>query len=120
MNKNFNIFFVPLILFSLIISFGCIRTTHEIKPIHITMDINLKVDKALDDFFSEIDEAPIPEGENLLSDIIIEETATETETEVAAPEEEGGEETLAEEGEQSAVESSDTDTILDNEKKENE
>ncbi len=29
----------------------------EIKPIHITIDINLKVDRALDDFFSEIDQA---------------------------------------------------------------
>lgn len=38
---------------------GCIRTTHEIKPIHITMDINLKVDRALDDFFSDVDEAPV-------------------------------------------------------------
>ena len=28
----------------------------EIKPIHITIDINIKVDKALDDFFSDIDE----------------------------------------------------------------
>ena len=37
---------------------GCIRTSHEIKPIHITMDINLKVDRALDDFFSDVDEAP--------------------------------------------------------------
>ena len=37
---------------------GCIRTTHKIKPIHITMDINLKVDRALDDFFSDVDEAP--------------------------------------------------------------
>ncbi|MCK5226782.1 MAG: hypothetical protein KAJ60_02285 [Desulfobulbaceae bacterium] len=27
----------------------------EIKPIHITIDINLKVDKALDDFFDDID-----------------------------------------------------------------
>ena len=37
---------------------GCIRTTHEIKPLHFTMDINLKVDRALDDFFSDVDEAP--------------------------------------------------------------
>ena len=37
---------------------GCIRTTHEIKPIHITMDINLKVDRALDDFFGDVDRAP--------------------------------------------------------------
>ena len=29
----------------------------EIKPIHITIDINIKVDKALDDFFGDIDES---------------------------------------------------------------
>ena len=29
----------------------------EIKPIHITIDVNVKVDRALDDFFSDIDEA---------------------------------------------------------------
>lgn len=27
----------------------------EVKPIHITIDINIKVDKALDDFFDDID-----------------------------------------------------------------
>jgi hypothetical protein len=27
----------------------------EIKPIHITIDVNVKVDRALDDFFSDID-----------------------------------------------------------------
>ena len=48
-----------LILF---ISHGC--TQHrvevapvEIKPIHITIDVNVKVDKALDDFFSDVDSA---------------------------------------------------------------
>jgi len=45
---------------------GCLRSSHEvktqseikpieIKPIHITIDINVKVDKALDDFFGDID-----------------------------------------------------------------
>ena len=29
----------------------------EIKPIHITIDVNVKVDKALDDFFSDVDKA---------------------------------------------------------------
>ncbi len=29
----------------------------EIKPIHITIDINVKIDQALDDFFDEIDAA---------------------------------------------------------------
>ena len=27
----------------------------EVKPIHITIDVNVKVDRALDDFFGEID-----------------------------------------------------------------
>jgi Skp family chaperone for outer membrane proteins len=29
----------------------------EIKPIHITIDVNVKVDKALDDFFGDVDDA---------------------------------------------------------------
>jgi len=29
----------------------------EIKPIHITIDVNIKVDRALDDFFSDLDES---------------------------------------------------------------
>jgi hypothetical protein len=28
----------------------------EIKPIHITIDVNVKVDRALDDFFGDLDE----------------------------------------------------------------
>lgn len=28
----------------------------EVKPIHITIDVNIRVDKALDDFFGDIDE----------------------------------------------------------------
>ncbi len=28
----------------------------EIKPIHITIDVNIRVDRALDNFFSDIDE----------------------------------------------------------------
>ena len=45
-----------------LVSFGC--TQHkvevapvEVKPIHITIDVNVKVDKALDDFFSDVDAA---------------------------------------------------------------
>jgi hypothetical protein len=36
---------------------GCfsVKTEHEIKPIHITMDVNLKVDRELDKFFGDID-----------------------------------------------------------------
>jgi len=29
----------------------------EIKPIHITIDVNVKVDRALGDFFGKIDDA---------------------------------------------------------------
>ncbi len=29
----------------------------EVKPIHITIDVNVRVEKALDDFFSDIDQA---------------------------------------------------------------
>ncbi len=27
----------------------------EVKPIHITIDVNVKIDRALDDFFGDID-----------------------------------------------------------------
>lgn len=29
----------------------------EVKPIHITIDVNIRVDRALDDFFGDIDQA---------------------------------------------------------------
>jgi hypothetical protein len=54
--------FILAATFILLISYGC--TQHkvevapvEIKPIHITIDVNVKVDRALDDFFSDIDSA---------------------------------------------------------------
>ncbi len=47
----------------MLISLGC-ATKHkvevapvEIKPIHITIDVNIRVDRALDDFFGDIDKA---------------------------------------------------------------
>ena len=53
---------ILLATFISIVSYGC--TQHkvevapvEIKPIHITIDVNVKVDKALDDFFSDVDSA---------------------------------------------------------------
>ncbi len=33
----------------------------EIKPIHITIDINVKIDKELDDFFGDLDDAQTTE-----------------------------------------------------------
>ena len=60
-----------LIIFGVILlasTLGCTR--HEVKteskvevapikvePIHITIDLNIKIDKELDDFFSDLDEA---------------------------------------------------------------
>ncbi len=29
----------------------------EVKPIHITIDVNIKIDRALDDFFGDLDSA---------------------------------------------------------------
>ena len=34
---------------------GCLYTTVEVKPIHITVDVNVRVDKALDGFFGDLD-----------------------------------------------------------------
>ena len=46
----------------LVMSFAC-QTKHEVavapvevKPIHITIDVNVRIDKELDDFFDDIDE----------------------------------------------------------------
>ena len=46
-----------------VLAAGCrtqhqVEMTHDVKPIHITIDVNVKVDRALDDFFEDIDEAP--------------------------------------------------------------
>ena len=37
---------------------GCVSVKTEpieVKPIHITVDVNVKVDRALDDFFGDLD-----------------------------------------------------------------
>jgi len=34
-----------------------IDMTHDVKPIHITLDINLKIDRELDNFFGDVDQA---------------------------------------------------------------
>ncbi len=44
---------MPCFLFA-----GCrLNTKHEVevKPMHITIDVNIRVDRALDDFFGDID-----------------------------------------------------------------
>lgn len=55
-----NLFFMALFL---ILFTGC-QSSHqielkpvEIKPIHITIDVNIRVERALDDFFDDLEEA---------------------------------------------------------------
>ncbi len=48
---------IPLLLAPLAFS-GCLSVKTapiEVKPIHITVDVNVKVDRALDDFFGDLD-----------------------------------------------------------------
>ena len=35
---------------------GCVYTTVEVKPIHITVDVNVRVQKDLEDFFGDLDQ----------------------------------------------------------------
>lgn len=37
---------------------GCIHTSHKIEPIHITLDVNLKIDNDLDKFFASRETSP--------------------------------------------------------------
>ncbi|WP_304511418.1 YnbE family lipoprotein [Desulfobacula sp.] len=57
-----NLFFIVLFLILFIFA-GC-QSSHqvevkpvEIKPIHITIDVNIRVEKALDDFFDDLEDA---------------------------------------------------------------
>lgn len=48
--------FIPLA--AALAATGCVHVKTdpiEVKPIHITVDVNVKVDKALDDFFGDLD-----------------------------------------------------------------
>ena len=53
---------VPLFVAFVVFYAACTRhevqvAPVEVKPIHITIDVNVKVDKELDDFFGDLDEA---------------------------------------------------------------
>lgn len=56
--------FLATAFFTMAIAVAGCATRHEvdvkpveIKPIHITIDVNIRVDKALDNFFDDIDAA---------------------------------------------------------------
>ena len=62
MRKQFTAPVLVLMLF--LLGPGCqtqhkVETVHkvEVAPMHITIDVNIKVDKALDDFFGDLDAA---------------------------------------------------------------
>jgi hypothetical protein len=50
-------FFVSFICVLAVYS-GCIKLKHEmtIQPVHVTVEIKVKIDKELEDFFSDIDQ----------------------------------------------------------------
>lgn len=55
-----SVLIVGCLAVSLLLTTSCTRhevevKPVEIKPIHITIDVNVKVDRALDDFFSDLD-----------------------------------------------------------------
>jgi len=47
--------FLLLLIISISLG-GCITIKHEIAPIHATIDINLKIERELDNFFKDLDE----------------------------------------------------------------
>jgi len=49
---------IPLSCLVFATAAGCLHVKTdpiEVKPIHITVDVNVKVEKALDDFFGDLD-----------------------------------------------------------------
>ncbi len=47
-------FFAPAGLAALVAFGGCLQV--QVKPIHITVDVNVRAEKALNDFFGELDQ----------------------------------------------------------------
>jgi uncharacterized protein YdbL (DUF1318 family) len=58
--KNVSSSFIVFTALVACLSTGClaVKTQHEVKPIHITMDVNLKVDKAVDDSIENNERKP--------------------------------------------------------------
>lgn len=59
-NKMFCSFLCLLFIFT-----GCLKMKHDItiQPIHVIVEITVKVDKALNDFFGDIDKAAAENNE---------------------------------------------------------
>ena len=58
------------ILCLLFIFSGCIKMKHDItiQPIHVTMEITVKIDQALNEFFGDIDKAPVVKDEKSVTE----------------------------------------------------
>lgn len=59
MKLSYNVF-MALCVTMMMLQSGClaIKTQHEVQPIHITMDVNLKVDKAVEESISTSERTP--------------------------------------------------------------
>jgi hypothetical protein len=51
-----------LLAAALLLPAACLKLKHEmiIQPVHITVDIRIKIDRELENFFGEIDKAAVP------------------------------------------------------------
>ena len=56
-----------LVVAPVLLACACIKMKHEmtIQPVHITVDVRIKIDRELENFFGDIDKAAVnPEKEN--------------------------------------------------------
>jgi hypothetical protein len=51
-----------LLAAALVLLTACLKLKHEmvIQPVHITVDVRIKIDRELEDFFGDIDKAAAP------------------------------------------------------------
>ena len=56
MRHHLPVLALPAVLLATLLGAGC--ATVKVEPIHITVDINIKVDQALNDFFTKPAAAP--------------------------------------------------------------
>jgi len=54
------------LLAALLLPAACVKMKHEmvIQPVHVTVDVRIKIDRELEDFFGDIDKAA-PVAENV-------------------------------------------------------
>ena len=45
----------PLLAFIALAGCVSVKTEHRVEPIHITMDVNVRLERALDDAFADLD-----------------------------------------------------------------